>query len=120
MRVVSIPLLVISLLATHVLQAQAPVIQWHKVYGSFNGDYAHSVKPVSDGGFIVAGYTEFEGRHVVCYHGNTFVNDFWVIKLNADGELEWQRCLGGTYFDAGSDIRQTPDGGYIVMGHSAS
>lgn len=120
MRVVSILLIVTFLLTTSVLQAQAPVIQWHKVYGGFNGDYAYSVRPTIDGGYILAGSTEFEGRHVAGYHGNAFIGDFWVIKLNADGELEWQRCIGGTYLDGGSDIRQTPDGGYIVMGHSAS
>ncbi|MFL5742383.1 MAG: gliding motility-associated C-terminal domain-containing protein [Flavisolibacter sp.] len=100
--------------------AQAPVIEWQKCLGSFDGDYAHSIEPTRDGGYIIAGYTENDGGDVMGYHGNAFINDYWVVKMNHDGGVQWQKCLGGFSFDQGSDIHQTSDGGYIVAGSSSS
>jgi gliding motility-associated-like protein len=100
--------------------AQKPAIVWQKCYGSFNGDYTQTIRPTSDGGYIVAGYTESNGGDVVGYHGNLYINDIWILKLKADGSIEWQKCLGGDYMETGADIRQTPDGGYIVAGTGSS
>lgn len=99
---------------------QQPVINWQRIYGGPYGEYAHSIRPTSDGGYIVAGYTEGDGGNVAGYHGNLFVDDIWVIKLNSTGDMEWQRVLGGTYLESGADVRQTSDGGYLVAGTSAS
>jgi|GEM_PF-559451 len=100
--------------------AQTPAITWQRSLGSFYGDYAWSIYPTADGGYITAGYTEKNGGDVMGYHGNTSINDLWVVKLDKDGAIEWQKCLGGTYMETGGYVRVTPDGGYIVAGSSAS
>ncbi|HMH20137.1 MAG TPA: gliding motility-associated C-terminal domain-containing protein [Puia sp.] len=111
---------VLLLLFHSSLFAQAPVIQWQKTLGSTNGDYPNSIVPTSDGGYIVAGYTEGADADVMGYHGNIILGDLWVIKMDASGAVQWQRTLGGTYSEVYADIHQTPDGGYIIAGSSAS
>jgi len=46
--------------------------------------------------------------------------DYWVIKLNSSGDLQWQQSLGGSQDDWGYSIEQTSDGGYIITGDSQS
>ena len=47
-------------------------------------------------------------------------SDFWVVKLASDGSIEWKKCLGGSDEDEAFDIIQTSDGGYLVVGYTAS
>jgi len=84
---------------------------WAKGYGGVNRDIAHSIQQTSDGGFIFAGETYSFGA------GNA---DEWVVKLDANGTIQWQRAYGGTGYDIAHSIQQTPDGGYIVAGESSS
>jgi gliding motility-associated-like protein len=102
------------------LLSQAPAVEWHHTYGSHNGEYANKIYSTKDGGFITVGYTENNGGDVIGYHGNPYINDCWVLKLNSGGNIEWQKTLGGDYFDRADDIRQTADGGYIIAGTSTS
>jgi hypothetical protein len=44
----------------------------------------------------------------------------WVVKLSESGLLEWQKSLGGSWFDFGQSIQQTTDGGYIAIGHNST
>lgn len=92
-------------------------IQWQKSFGGTADDQAHSVRQTADGGYIVAGSTESTNGQVTGNHGN---NDYWVIKLDASGSLEWQKTLGGSSNDIARSVRQTSDGGYIVAGSSSS
>ena len=43
-----------------------------------------------------------------------------MLKLDADGNVEWQRCLGGSGSETPGQIAQTPDGGYILVGSASS
>ncbi len=52
--------------------------------------------------------------------GNQGWIDYWVVKLNSIGTIEWQKCLGGANEDLGTSIQQTLDGGFIVVGYSYS
>ncbi len=72
-----------------------------------DGDQAYSIQQTSDGGYIVAGYTESFGA------GDC---DAWVIKLDANGNVQWQKTYGGRSDDEAYSIQQTSDGGYIVAG----
>lgn len=102
------------------LCAQSPEVEWQKCYGSQDGDYANKVQPTKDGGYILVGSTEYNGGDVEGYRGNPYVNDYWIVKVDAVGNVEWKKTLGGTYVDLGSDILQTPDGGYMVAGSANS
>jgi hypothetical protein len=115
--------------------SSAGEIQWQKLYGGSGQDIAYSVQQTTDGGYIVAGNTKSNDGDVSGNHtaGEPIspTYDIWVIKLNSIGELEWQRCYGGTGEDiigsvdvvnyndnASHSIQQTSDGGYIFAGYT--
>ena len=92
-------------------------IQWQKCLGGTDNDEAKSIQQTSDGGYIVAGETWSNDGDVSGNHGNS---DYWVVKLNSSGDIEWQKCLGGTVKDIAKTIQQTSDGGFIVAGYTNS
>ncbi len=92
-------------------------ITWQKSLGGSNGDFGYGVEQTPDGGYIVSGGTSSTNGDVTGNHGN---EDFWVIKLDANGNLKWQSALGGSGFDEAKTVDQASDGGYIVAGYSGS
>jgi len=92
-------------------------IDWQKCLGGSSSDWAHSIQQTSDGGYIVAGYTYSNNDDVSGNHGDA---DFWVVKLESNGDIEWQKCLGGTLDEYATSVQQTSDGGYIVTGETRS
>jgi len=93
------------------------IIQWQKSLGGTDQDYAYSIQQTNDGGYIVAGFTESNNGDVTVNHG---LSDYWIVKLDAFGTLQWEKTLGGTDFDYAYFIQQTLDGGYIIAGRSNS
>lgn len=94
-----------------------PTIQWQKSFGGTSGDWATSVQQTSDHGYILAGKTYSNDNDVTGNHGN---NDYWIVKIDSIGAIQWQKCLGGTRNDEANAIEQTTDGGFIVAGSSSS
>ncbi len=92
-------------------------ILWERSYGGSYSDYAFSVQQTVDSGFVICGYVGSNDGDITGYHG---IKDFWVIKTDSLGEIEWQKCMGGSDYDQAYSIIQTNDGGYIVCGHSFS
>ena len=86
-------------------------VEWQKTYGGSNDDVAKSIQQTSDGGYIVAGVTGSFGAGL---------EDVWVLKLDEDGNVEWQKTYGGSWSDWAESIQQTDDGGYIVAGGTYS
>lgn len=91
-------------------------IEWQKCLGGDNYDYSTTIRQLADGGYIVAGYTGSTDDSLL-NHGNL---DAWVAKLDANGAILWQKCLGGTRADVINSIEKTADGGYIAAGHTKS
>jgi hypothetical protein len=96
-------------------------IVWQKALGGTGTDYASSIQQRLDGSYIVAGYTysnngDVSGNHTT----DNSLNDYWVIKLNADGTIVWQKTLGGTDGDFATSIQLTSDNGYILAGTTGS
>ena len=81
-----------------------------KIYSDGSGT-ANSIQQTSDGGYIVAGETD---SNVGAGGG-----DSWIFKLDANGNMEWQKTYGGDNSDVAYSVQQTFDGGYIVTGLSA-
>jgi hypothetical protein len=82
-------------------------IIWAKAYGGTNNDTAYSVQQTSDGGYIVAGRTGSFGAGGL---------DIFLIKTDANGNIQWAKTYGGTDWDEAFSVQQTSDGGYIVAG----
>jgi hypothetical protein len=82
-------------------------VAWQKTYGGTNNDSANSIQQTTDGGFIVSGYT---------YSFGPGSGDFWVLKLDASGNVVWQKVWGGADGDIAESAQQTTDGGYVVAG----
>ena len=49
-----------------------------------------------------------------------YTMDYWIVKLDQSGNIEWQNTIGGSGADYLNTIQQTSDGGYIVGGNSSS
>ncbi|MDR2236805.1 MAG: T9SS type A sorting domain-containing protein [Chryseobacterium sp.] len=99
------------------LSAQAPSIQWQKALGGNGGELANAVQQTSDGGYIIAGESTSSNGDATFNHGNS---DVWIVKLDASGTIQWQKSLGGSFYDTANSVQQTADGGYILTGESAS
>lgn len=92
-------------------------ILWRKMLGGSGNDYFGAVSPTSGGGFIIAGSTQSNDGDVTTNHG---MSDLWIVKLNSDGEIEWEQTFGGSNVDGGTSVVQTSDGGYIAAGSTRS
>lgn len=93
-------------------------IAWARMLGGTQSEYGRSVTVTTDGNIVVAGYTNSNDGDVSGHHGG---DDFWVVKLNgANGQLIWQKALGGSNHDAATAITATTDGGVAVAGYTNS
>jgi hypothetical protein len=88
---------------------------WDRTYGGTGWDGANSIVQTSDGGYALAGQTNSFGA------GG---NDFWLVKTDAEGNMQWNQTFGGAGDDGtgavGSSIVQTRDGGYALTGYTNS
>lgn len=94
--------------------AQAPEIQWSKAFGGTGNEEAYSIIQTADGGFVFAGETSSADNDV---SENNGAKDLWVVKLNAQGAIQWENTYGADLYDGGS-VQATADGGFIIGGYS--
>jgi len=89
-------------------------IEWHKIYdGGNDSDKAYAIQQTDDGGYVVVGWTNS--------FSTEYNDDFWVLRLSSEGEIEWQKTYGGNYSpDYARSIQQTNDGGYVIAGETRS
>ena len=86
-------------------------VKWFKTYGGRKYDGANAVALAQNGDIIVAGYTDSFG---------TGGYNFWVLRLDADGNVKWQKTYGGEYSDGANAVVVADNGGIIVAGYSQS
>ena len=86
-------------------------LQWTKTIGGKEDDKGYSLIQTSDGGYAIAGTTTSFGA------GD---EDVYVVKLDANGNLQWTKTIGGTELDLGHSLIQTSDGDYAIAGHTIS
>lgn len=95
--------------------AQVPVKQWDVTLGGAEDDQLSVIRPTPDGGFITGGISnsDISGDKSEPLQGG---RDFWVVKLNAEGQKQWDRTFGGEDYEYLRDITATADGGYLLGG----
>jgi len=86
-------------------------LQWTKTIGGPKDDWGSSLIQSSDGGYAIAGYTISFGA------GG---DDVYVVKLDASGNLQWTKTIGGPDREEGNSLIQTSDGGYAIAGYTKS
>lgn len=100
--------------------------EWQFTLGGKGMDILLSIQQTQDRGFILGGTSDSsKGSNVEDYlyqkaEDSRGSMDFWVVKISEQGELEWQKTIGGRYYDVLRSIYQTEDGGYILGGYSNS
>lgn len=97
--------------------AQALGIVWEKTYGGSQFDGAMDIINTLDGGYLISGYTLSNDGDVSVNFGG---GDVWLLKIDVNGIIEWEKSYGGSSFDFGQKILQTNDDGYILVGTSDS
>jgi hypothetical protein len=85
--------------------------QWERTFGGGEDDEGSSIQETSDEGFIIVGTTGSTG------HGST---DIWLIKTNSLGEKQWEKVFGGSKSEEGRSVRETSDGGFVIIGSTES
>jgi hypothetical protein len=85
--------------------------QWNKTYEGTENDYVDAAAKTADGGYALIGGRNSSGA------GNF---DVWLIKTDANGNMQWNKTYGGTSYDVGYSIIQTSDGGYTIIGYTNS
>ena len=94
-------------------------IEWQKTIGGDYVDELRCIEPTFDGGFIVGAYSN-SPQSGLKTNDNKGIGDYWIIKLDIKGEIEWQKTIGGDKDDHLYTIQQVYDGNYIVGGNSNS
>ena len=84
-------------------------ISWTKTIGSPGLEIAYAIQQTADGGYIVTGQVDSDGAGF---------GDFYLIKTNHLGDVEWTKAYGVSGEESGVSVRQTTDGGYIIGGSS--
>ncbi len=94
-------------------------IVWRKVLGGTGDDVPTDVIQTSDAGFAICGWTSNQlGQIVTKFSFDT--SDFWLVKLDHDGETEWVHTYGGSGIDQAESLLQMQDGGYTIVGFTNS
>jgi hypothetical protein len=82
-------------------------MEWNRTYGGTGIDVAYSLVATSDGGYAIAGTTIFF---------NSSISDFWLVKTDALGNMDWSQTYGRTGIDVAYSLVATSDGGYAIAG----
>lgn len=90
---------------------------WEQSFGGSEIDEPRGITSTNDGNFIVVGDTRSADKDVSTNNGGA---DLWMIKITTEGNLLWEKNLGGSSFDVARSISKTQDGGFVISGNSRS
>lgn len=104
---------------------------WQKALGGLADDQVNHVIRSNDGGFLIGGSSASEeiipsgsrlsSPDLILKEGENYGNlDYWIVKLSAQGKLQWQKSFGGKYKDILKQVLELPNGNIILAGNSNS
>ena len=86
---------------------------WQQTFGGSKDDRGADLINTSDGGFALLGYSNSSDNNLASNAGS---QDFWVLKLSPEGEINWQKTFGFSGRDYGTTLLETEDGGFLITG----
>lgn len=91
---------------------------WDKSFGGSGYDVLWSLHQTTDGGFILSGSSASEpnGNKTSPFFGGVMDGDFWIVRLDSDGNKLWDKSFGGIKDEASSRLAPTTDGGFLLAG----
>ena len=97
-------------------------IQFDKTIGGNSTDNLDALQQTSDGGYILGGhsFSDISGDKTENSRGSDGFADYWIVKLSSNGNIQFDKTIGGSSLDILTSIQQTSDGGYILGGRSFS
>lgn len=95
-------------------------IQWQSNYGGSKSDYANAIMEDKNGNFLIAGETYSFDNDAIENHSNNISRDYFIIKLNGQGQKIWARCYGGSDNEYARGIVETNGEEYAIIGESYS
>ncbi len=95
-------------------------LQWQKTYGGSSIEFAYSIRQAPDGGYIVGGSTSSSNGDVTNYRGGIYYGDFWAVKIDDTGKLQWQKTYGGIKDENIQSVLTAQGGGYMLAGWTNS
>ncbi|MBI4648959.1 MAG: hypothetical protein HY738_20810 [Bacteroidia bacterium] len=95
----------------------AGTLLWEKCYGGSEDDTPSCIINTSDGRYIMTGIIFSDDGDITEYYGS---GDVWVVKINHEGGIIWQKSYGGSSFEGGTSIIQDSDSSYIITAVSFS
>ena len=100
---------IIIFLISNLIFGQADTL-WTKIYGGEFVDGGNSITKLSNGEFILTGFTSIDPGESS--------NDMWLVKINSDGDTLWSSTIGESEKDEGHEVIEALDDGYIIVGES--
>ena len=95
-------------------------VLWNKTFGGNKDDMSASIIATRDGGFLVGGTSNSDSTGSKTDSSFWHSNDYWVVKLDADGNKVWDQTIGGVFNDVMTSLTELPLGGYVLGGYSYS
>ena len=92
-------------------------IEWRYYFGGTNNDRSYDAVETSQGNFIVVGTSESNDVDISDARGDY---DVWVIKLNPEGQLLWEKSLGGSAYDGANAVALDVNENIYILGHTLS
>ncbi len=92
-------------------------VEWKYCYGGSAADFAVKVLQTSDGGYLIGAFSSSNDQQVMNQHGGS---DFWLLKLDVNGMIQWSKCFGGSGDERLFSLTVTPEGDYLAAGSSTS
>jgi hypothetical protein len=93
--------------------------EWNKAYGGTRTDKLTFMQSTKDAGYILAGYS-ISGAYYEKSEESKGLLDYWIIKIDSTGNIQWDKTIGGSLSDYCYAVYQTNDGSYMLGGYSES